>query len=157
LAIRLTSVPSTAHNRVPCNKGCGGFVHFDQHKRSVTGRVIPLGDDGEPHQCTTLQQQQQQQPTQQQQPNPIARMARRPSYWDSEEGLKAISDKKQSIKDAQDERREQHRELIHWLKINTAAIIYQTSCDHEQDVKAIEEAIGYADYTNSNDNDASPQ
>lgn len=56
--------------RLPCNKGCGILIHFDEQHVSQYGKKIPLEDDGEPHQCpNSLYNKEEPRPQQQQSTN----------------------------------------------------------------------------------------
>ena len=88
----------------PCNKGCGIAIHFDESMRSARGKPIPLEDNNEPHQCPNALPYQgpNQGPAASSPSNPIQTIVNEPFG----------NNRDQRIKDAQEQRKAEHDELI---------------------------------------------
>ena len=84
-------------NPKPCRNGCGTAIHFDAAIKSPSGKSIPLEDDGQYHQCPNAPKYGGQ--------GPSARVSN---------PIKTIveNDRDQRIKDAQEQRKAEHDELI---------------------------------------------
>jgi hypothetical protein len=98
----------------PCNKGCGIAIHFDEGQRSKSGKAIPLEDDGQPHNC----------------PNALPYTGQGPSAKVSnpiERIVEHENNRDQRIKEAQEQRKAEHDELIAAMKALTVEIAALTT------------------------------
>jgi hypothetical protein len=109
---------------------CGGAISWDKQRREALGTKRPLNHDGTIHSCGgngMRQQVVQQHPKS----NPIQQ---------------AVDQKSQEIKAAQEERRQQHRELIIAMQNLTKAIIRDIAIHEHADAADIEDSIGFDQY-----------
>lgn len=108
---------------------CGGAISWDKQRREALGTKRPLNHDGTIHSCGGNGMRQQ---TVQQKPvNPIQH---------------AVDQKSQDIKAAQEERRQQHRELIIAMQNLTKAIIRDIAIHEHADAADILDSMGFDEY-----------
>jgi hypothetical protein len=106
---------------------CGGPISWDKQKREALGTKRPLNHDGTIHSCGgngMRQQVVQQHPKS----NPIQQ---------------TVDQKSQDIKAAQEERRQQHKQLIQNMQWLTKAIIRDIAAREDSEAKDIMDSIGF--------------
>ena len=121
-----------ASRSVPCNKKCGTMIHFEEGYRSPKGTPIPLGPDGQPHQCPNDSRYQAE-------TNPIQQGL--------QQGRSGADTRDENIKAAQRQRKKEHNELMRAYGNLYKIIEYAISVHTGKSPDTIQNEIGYEDPT----------
>jgi hypothetical protein len=107
---------------------CDAPIIWDKQRRAALNTKRPLNHDGTIHSCGGNGMQQPQSQLQQKPTNPIQ---------------KVVDQKSQDIKAAQQERRQQHKQLIQNMQWLTKAIIRDIAAREDAEAKDIQDSIGF--------------